>query len=51
MKIDDILKEITDVIILAGLVGDPITRKYPQESKAINFVALKNFIGKFKGNL
>ena len=45
-KIDDLLKKITDVIILVGLVGDSITRKYPQESKAINFVALKNFIGK-----
>ena len=45
-KIDDLLGEITDVVILAGLVGDPITKKYPKESKAINFVALKNFIGK-----
>ncbi len=32
----NVLKEaldgITDVILLAGLVGDPITKKYPEES-------------------
>jgi nucleoside-diphosphate-sugar epimerase len=27
---------VTDVILLAGLVGDPITKKYPELSKAIN---------------
>ena len=26
------LKDITDVVILAGLVGDPITKKYPFEA-------------------
>ena len=31
--INPILKGITDVVILAGLVGDPITKKYPKESK------------------
>ena len=27
---------VTDVVVLAGLVGDPITKKYPQESELIN---------------
>jgi nucleoside-diphosphate-sugar epimerase len=30
------LKDITDVVMLAGLVGDPITKKYPEESRMIN---------------
>ena len=30
------LKDVTDVVILAGLVGDPITKKYPEESAWIN---------------
>jgi nucleoside-diphosphate-sugar epimerase len=41
---------VTDVIILAGLVGDPITKKYPDESKIINEIGVQNcmnfFIGK-----
>tara|TARA_Y100000294_G_scaffold177918_1_gene205643 strand:+ start:505 stop:1539 length:1035 start_codon:yes stop_codon:yes gene_type:complete len=45
----NLFKEITDVIILAGLVGDPITKRYPKESKEINFIALKNFIDECKG--
>lgn len=47
--IDNILKDITDVIILAGLVGDKITKKYPKESKEINYLALKSFIDKCNG--
>lgn len=42
--IDPILESITDVVILAGLVGDPITRKYPIESKLINEVKIMGFI-------
>src|SRR5262249_1878347 len=34
--VDAALADATDVIILAGLVGDPITRTYPAESAAIN---------------
>lgn len=30
------LKDVTDVVILTGLVGDPITKKYPRESSRIN---------------
>lgn len=36
--------DCTDIVILAGLVGDPITKKYPEESESINTVALQNFI-------
>lgn len=32
------------IVILAGLVGDPITKKYPKQSEDINVTALKNFI-------
>jgi len=31
-----VLEGISDVILLAGLVGDPITKKYPAESAVIN---------------
>jgi len=37
-------KDCTDVVILAGLVGDPITKKYPDESEAINSRAVSNLI-------
>jgi nucleoside-diphosphate-sugar epimerase len=30
------LEGITDVVLLAGLVGDPITKEYPNESEKIN---------------
>lgn len=43
------LKDVTDVIILAGLVGDPITRRYPEESKAINEVGLRNVLRSLDG--
>jgi nucleoside-diphosphate-sugar epimerase len=43
------LEGITDVILLAGLVGDPITRKYSKESYAINDVGIKNCINKLNG--
>ncbi len=32
------------VVLLAGLVGDPITKKYPSESSAINDQGVKNVI-------
>lgn len=38
------LDGVTDVIVLAGLVGDPITRKYPREHQAINENGLARFI-------
>ena len=43
-SLDQALDGITDVVILAGLVGDPITRKFPRESEAINEQALTRCI-------
>lgn len=40
---------ITDVIILAGLVGDPVTKKYPKESYLINEKGIRNCIDFFNG--
>lgn len=34
--LDRALQGVTNVILLAGLVGDPITKKYPEASHAIN---------------
>lgn len=42
-------KGITDVILLAGLVGDPITKKYPEESAKINEKGVKNCMDFFNG--
>lgn len=39
---------ITDVIILAGLVGDPITKKYPELSNQINNTAIQKLILNFQ---
>jgi len=38
------LKDIFGVIILAGLVGDPITKKYPDLSHDINYLGIKEVI-------
>jgi len=38
------LKSIDGVVLLAGLVGDPITKKYPNESAVINDEGAKNVI-------
>ena len=40
----EILHHATDVIILAGLVGDPITKKYPEIAHQINDIGIKKFI-------
>jgi len=41
---------VTDVIILAGLVGDPITKTYPAESKRINEDGVQNCMNFFNGH-
>lgn len=46
---DAALKGVTDVIILAGLVGDPITKKYPAEHQVINERGLEDFITALNG--
>jgi nucleoside-diphosphate-sugar epimerase len=45
----NVSKDISDVIILAGLVGDPITKKYPQESTIINENGIQKCFNFFKG--
>lgn len=47
--LDWALDGITDVVILAGLVGDPITKKFPDEAHAINDVAVHNCITHLNG--
>ena len=42
--------EINVVVILAGLVGDPITKSYPEESNKINTKGIKNCIDYFNGS-
>tara|TARA_B100000035_G_scaffold302662_1_gene300492 strand:- start:765 stop:1751 length:987 start_codon:yes stop_codon:yes gene_type:complete len=44
------MKNVTDIIILAGLVGDPITKKYKILSDKINLYGIKKLIHKFKDN-
>lgn len=47
------LDDVTDVVVLAGLVGDPITRKYPSWSQKINVDGVQRCIdtlGEFKLN-
>ena len=41
-------KNVTDVVILGGLVGDPITKKYQEEANVINIIAVKNCIDFYK---
>ena len=45
----DSLLGITDAVILAGMVGDPITRKYPELSDAINFDGMIRCIATMNG--
>ena len=49
MNLDFLKKiEIESVIILGGLVGDPITKKYPDLSEEINFYSIKKIIDNLK---
>lgn len=40
---------VTDIVFLAGLVGDPITKAYPGESEAINETAYQRAIQAING--
>lgn len=40
---------VTDVVILAGLVGDPITKKYPEASEKINTKGVQDCIDFLNG--
>ena len=43
-KIYKLISEVSYVVILAGLVGDPITKKYPKLAHNINYKGIKNVI-------
>ena len=43
-KIKPVIEKANVVVLLAGLVGDPITIKYPKESELINNKGVKNII-------
>jgi nucleoside-diphosphate-sugar epimerase len=43
-KIYKLISKVSYVVILAGLVGDPITKKYPQHAHDINYKGIKNVI-------
>lgn len=42
--LEQAMVDITDVVILAGLVGDPICNAYPSEAKRINRTAIRHAI-------
>lgn len=43
------LAEVTDVIILSGLVGDPITKKYPDQAQRINLDSMTALVRNLNG--
>ena len=47
--LDRILQGVTDVVVLAGLVGDPITKKYPDAAKQINEIGIQNLVTQLNG--
>lgn len=47
--LDRAMQGITDVVLLAGLVGDPITKAYPAESRQINDEGIAGCIEYFDG--
>jgi nucleoside-diphosphate-sugar epimerase len=47
--LDGALDGVSDVVILAGLVGDPVTKKFPLQSQAINEEAMRHCIDRLNG--
>jgi nucleoside-diphosphate-sugar epimerase len=47
--IERALAGVTDVVVLGGLVGDPITKAYPTESHAINEIGIRRFLDALNG--
>ena len=43
------LEGVTDVVILAGLVGDPVTKRYPEVSEKINVEGIRCLIDQLDG--
>ena len=44
------LEDVTDVVVLAGLVGDSITRAYPEASEAINVQGMRLLLDALAGH-
>lgn len=47
--VETALTGVTDVILLAGLVGDPITKKYPDAAHAINDAGYRQLLARLQG--
>jgi len=47
--VEDALDGVSDVVILAGLVGDPITKKYPEWSGLINDDGIQDLVRSLNG--
>ena len=47
--LDQVLANITDVVLLAALVGDPICKKYPELARKTNLEYPKQLVQKLKG--
>jgi nucleoside-diphosphate-sugar epimerase len=47
--LDQALDGITDVVLLASLVGDPISRKYPELARAVNLQGSKALLDALTG--
>jgi nucleoside-diphosphate-sugar epimerase len=43
-SLSDAVQSVTDVVLLGGLVGDPITRKYPDLARNINEISVQTCI-------
>jgi nucleoside-diphosphate-sugar epimerase len=48
-QLEPALEGVDDVVILAGLVGDPITKKYPENSQAINMDGILQLVRSLNG--
>ncbi len=48
--LNESLNDVEVVVLLAGLVGDPITKKYPNESKKINYKGIQDTILQISAN-
>jgi nucleoside-diphosphate-sugar epimerase len=49
-SLGSMLEDVTDVILLAGLVGDPITKAYPEASDAINRNGIRRLLNGLDGH-
>lgn len=47
-KINNITNDYENIVLLSGLVGDPITKKYPDISKKFNLIDIKKYLNQIK---